>query len=52
VDFDVTSVTDQMFYIHQILQKRYEYNGKVHHIFTDFKKTCDSGGKYCTTSSL
>jgi hypothetical protein len=29
---------DQIFYIRQILDKRWEYNGTVHQLFIDFKK--------------
>jgi hypothetical protein len=36
------SKTDQIFYIRQILEKKWEYNGKVHQLFTDFKKAYDS----------
>jgi hypothetical protein len=33
---------DQIFYIRQILEKKWEYNGMVHQLFIDFKKACDS----------
>jgi hypothetical protein len=33
---------DQIFYIRQILEKKWEYNGTVHQLFIDFKKSCDS----------
>jgi hypothetical protein len=33
---------DQIFYIRQILQKKWEYNGTVHQLFIDFKKAYDS----------
>jgi hypothetical protein len=33
---------DQIFYIRQILQKKWEYNGTVHQLFVDFKKAYDS----------
>jgi hypothetical protein len=36
------STTDHIFYIHQILEKKWEYNGTVHQLFTDFKKAYDS----------
>jgi hypothetical protein len=36
------STTDQIFYIRQILEKKWEYNGTVHQLFIDFKKTHDS----------
>jgi hypothetical protein len=31
------SMTDQIFYIRQILEKNLEYNGTVHQLFIDFK---------------
>jgi hypothetical protein len=36
------SMTDQIFYIRQILEKKWEYNGTVHQLFIDFKKAYDS----------
>jgi hypothetical protein len=33
---------DQIFYIWQILEKKWEYNGIVHQLFIDFKKAYDS----------
>jgi hypothetical protein len=36
------SITDQIFYVWQILEKKWEYNGTVHQLFIDFKKACDS----------
>jgi hypothetical protein len=33
---------DQIFYIRQILEKKWEYNGTVHQLFIDFKKAYDS----------
>jgi hypothetical protein len=36
------STTDQIFYIRQILEKNWEYNGTVHQLFIDFKKAYDS----------
>jgi hypothetical protein len=36
------STTDQIFYIWQILKKKWEYNGKVHQLFIHFKKAYDS----------
>jgi hypothetical protein len=36
------STTDQIFYIYQILEKQWEYNGTVHQLFIDFKKAYDS----------
>jgi hypothetical protein len=34
--------TAHIFYIRQILQKNWEYNGTVHQLFIDFKKAYDS----------
>jgi hypothetical protein len=36
------STTDQIFYICQILEKKWEYNGTVHQLFIAFKKAYDS----------
>jgi hypothetical protein len=36
------STTDQIFCIHQILEKKCEYNGSVHQLFIDFSKAHDS----------
>jgi hypothetical protein len=36
------STTDQIFCIRQILEKKWEYSGTVHQLFTDFKKAYDS----------
>jgi hypothetical protein len=36
------STMDQIFYVRQILQKEWEYNGRVHQLFIDFKKAYDS----------
>jgi hypothetical protein len=33
---------DQIFYILQMLEKKWEYNGTVHELFIDFKKAYDS----------
>jgi hypothetical protein len=35
-------LTDHVFYIRQILEKKWEYNGTVHQLFIDFKKAYDS----------
>jgi hypothetical protein len=35
-------MTDQIFYIWQIMEKKWEYNGTVHQLFIDFKKAYDS----------
>jgi hypothetical protein len=42
MDFDVTSTTDQIFCICQILKKRSEYSQTVYHLFIDFVKAYDS----------
>jgi hypothetical protein len=42
VGFVVTSTADQIFYIRQRLEKKWEYNGTVHQLFIDFKKAYDS----------
>jgi hypothetical protein len=36
------SMTDQIFYVWQVLEKKWEYNGTVHQLFVDFKKAYDS----------
>jgi sorting nexin-29 len=36
------STTDQIFYIWQILARKWEHNGTVHQLFIDFKKVYDS----------
>jgi hypothetical protein len=36
------STTDQIFFIRQILEEKWEYNGAVHQLFIDFKKAYDS----------
>jgi hypothetical protein len=36
------SMTDQIFYIRQILEKKWEYNGTVHQLFIEFKKAYNS----------
>ena len=33
---------DHIFCIRQILEKKWEYNEEVHHLFIDFKKAYDS----------
>jgi hypothetical protein len=33
---------DQIFFIRQILEKKWEYNGTVHQLFIDFMKAYDS----------
>jgi hypothetical protein len=40
VDFEV--IADQIFYIRQIVEKKWEYNGTVHQLFIHFKKAHDS----------
>jgi hypothetical protein len=39
VDFEVI---DQIFYIWQKLEKKWECNGTLHQLFIDFKKACNS----------
>jgi hypothetical protein len=39
------STTVQIFCIHQILEKKWQYNKTVHQLFTAFKKGYDSVGK-------
>jgi hypothetical protein len=46
------STTDQIFYIRQILEKKWEYNGTVHQLFMDFKKAYDSVRKEVLYSIL
>jgi hypothetical protein len=36
------STTNHIFYIRQILEKKWEYNGTMHQLFVDFKKAYDS----------
>jgi hypothetical protein len=36
------STTNQIFYIWQLVDKKWEYNGTVHQLFIDFKKAYDS----------
>jgi hypothetical protein len=36
------STIDQIFYIRHILEKKWEFNGTVHQLFMDLKKTYDS----------
>jgi hypothetical protein len=36
------SMTNQVFYVWQILEKKWEFNGTVHQLFIDFKKAYDS----------
>jgi hypothetical protein len=36
------STTGQIFYIQQILEKKWEYKGTIHQLFIDFKKAYDS----------
>jgi len=39
------STIDHIFCIRQILEKKWEYNEEVHHLFIDFKKAYDSVGR-------
>jgi hypothetical protein len=41
-DFEVRSKTDRIFYVHQIPERKWEYNGTVHQLFIDYKKAYDS----------
>jgi hypothetical protein len=36
------SITDQILFIRQILERKWEYNETVHQVFMDFKKAYDS----------
>jgi hypothetical protein len=36
------STTDQRFYIRQIQERKWQYNGRVHQLFIDFNKAYDS----------
>jgi len=36
------STNDHLFCVHQILEKKWEYNEAVHQLFIDFKKAYDS----------
>jgi len=41
------STTDHIFCIHQLLEKKWEYNEAVHQLFIDFKKfMIKLGGRY------
>jgi hypothetical protein len=42
VGFYITSTTDQIFCIRQILEKKCQYNETVHQLFIDFKRAYDS----------
>jgi hypothetical protein len=45
--------TDQIFYIHQVLEKKWEYNGTVHQLFIDLKKPMvQLGGKHYTVMNI
>jgi sorting nexin-29 len=46
------STTDQIFYIRQMLEKKWEYNGTVHQLFIDFKKAYDSVRREALYSNL
>jgi hypothetical protein len=43
------STTDQIFYIRQILEKKWEYTGMVYQLFIDFKKAHVSVWRECYT---
>jgi hypothetical protein len=36
-----SSTTNQIFYVWQILDEKWEYNGMVHQLFMDFMKAFD-----------
>jgi hypothetical protein len=43
MDFDVKiSPTDEIICIRHVLDKKWEYRGKLHQLFTDFMKAYDS----------
>jgi hypothetical protein len=42
IDELLGTITDQIFCIHQILEKKWEYNKIVHELLIDFKKAYDS----------
>jgi hypothetical protein len=44
--------TDHILYIHHILKKKWKYNCRVHQLFIEFKKVCDSGRKYYIIFSM
>jgi hypothetical protein len=46
------SVADQIFYIRQILEKKWEYIRTVHQLFVDFKKAYDSARREVSYSIL
>jgi hypothetical protein len=45
-------MTDQIFYIWQIPEKKWEYNGTVYQLFIDFKKTLNSVSKKVLYNNL
>jgi hypothetical protein len=49
--FQCNRLTTDQIYIHQILEKKWEYDGTVHQLFIDFK-VIQLGGKYYTIFSL
>jgi sorting nexin-29 len=42
VGFDINRSTTDIFCIHQISEKKWEYNEAVYQLFVDFKKAYDS----------
>jgi hypothetical protein len=46
------STTDQIFYIRQILEKKWEHNGRVHQLFIDFKTAYDSARREVLYNTL
>jgi hypothetical protein len=49
--FQCNRLTTDQIYIHQILEKKWEYDGTVHQLFIDFKMI-QLGGKYYTILSM
>jgi hypothetical protein len=45
-------MTDQIFYISQILEEKWQCNGTVHKLFIDFKRAYNLGGNYYAVFSL
>jgi hypothetical protein len=45
IDLIAHSTTDHISYFSQMLEKKWDYNGTVHQLFTDMNKACDSVGR-------
>jgi hypothetical protein len=53
VDFGVIDRRHQIFYMRQILAKKWKCSGTVHQLFIELKKPAiQLGGKYCTIFSV